>query len=68
MISLGRQLAQHRAVLHLRILAYRDHVVIAADHGIEPDARIVLEHRPADDGGVGCDPLVALADDFAVFK
>src|SRR3954464_6191126 len=42
---------QHRAFLHVGVLAYRDNVVVAANRGTEPNADILTQHYASDDAG-----------------
>ena len=52
---------QHRSVLHVRARADGDHVVVAANHRIEPDRALVLENHAADDRRVGRDEVMPAA-------
>ena len=59
---------QHTAVLHLRVVADGDAVIVTAHHAVEPDADIVAEHHVADDVRTRGDPVIAAGDDAAVFQ
>ena len=60
---------QDRGVLDVAALADGDDVVVAAHHGVEPDARLVVQDHGADHGGVVRDePLFAVKCYFAFAK
>ena len=56
---------QHRAVLHLRIFTEGNGVVVGADDGAEPHARVVFHHDRAYHRRVRRDPVIACGDDLA---
>jgi hypothetical protein len=57
---------QHRAVLDVAAGADGDRVVVAAHHGVPPDAGGVAEADVADHGGVGGDPGLTSEDGLPV--
>ena len=58
--------AQHRAILHIAVLAEGDEVAVTAHHGVEPDAGVLFQHHGADDGSVIGDPVCAFGLDAAI--
>jgi hypothetical protein len=59
---------QYAPVLDLRSFADRDRVVVGAQDAVEPDAGVMLQDDGADDGRIGGNVVIALADDAAIFE
>jgi hypothetical protein len=57
---------QHRAVLDVGSGTDGDGVVVAAHHGVPPDAGLVAEDHVADHRGIGGDPRVTPEDGLAI--
>ena len=49
---------QHCAILNVAVAAYGDGFVVAAQHGVKPDADVVLQDDGADDAGIGRDEMM----------
>src|SRR5690606_9993560 len=54
---------QHAAILDVGVLTNVDKLVVAAQHGVEPDAGAGLEADLADQTGVGSDPALRVGLD-----